>query len=347
MRRRLANYERLYNAVAQVYQLLYQGEGNLPSVSDQIRQAATELSSVQTYDQELQPWCETLQSVLYNIEDLARSLRIYQEGLAHDDAALQAVEQRLDLINNLKRKYGDTLSEVIGYAAEVEAEIQRIENSAALASRLQEKMAQTERAYRQAASELTQYRQQAAVALERQLHSHLADLGLANAVLQVQIETNTAAKPRHLGQDAILFMFNANPGEIPKPLTKVISGGEMSRLMLALKTLLASHDMVGTLVFDEIDAGLGGQQALAVGGKLRELAKTHQVICISHLANIAAMADQHLQISKSTCHGSTYTRVKCLQEQERVEEIARMLDGQLSSIALTHARELLEMAQAK
>ena len=218
----------------------------------------------------------------------------------------------------------------------------RIENSAELVASLQADLAKQAAIYHTFAVQLSEQRQQAAQALRQQMGEQLADLGLPHAVLAPEVRTAAESKPHPMGQDEVEFMFNANPGETPKQLIKVISGGEMSRVMLALKTLLAENDPVETLIFDEIDSGLGGRLALAVGEKLRELATSRQVICVSHLASIAAMADQHLFISKEIEEAATYTKVRVLEEQERVVEIARMLDGQMSEIALEHARELLK-----
>lgn len=341
-RQRLSNYERLHNAVSKAYALLYQGSNGLPAVSDQLAEAVTELMHVERYDQELSTWSKTLQEALYNIEDIARSLRVYQESLTHDAGALQKVEQRLDLLNRLKRKYADSVEGVIAYSKTVAEEIMRIENSAELVASLQADLAKQAAIYHTFAVQLSEQRQQAAQALRQQMGEQLADLGLPHAVLAPEVRTAAESKPHPMGQDEVEFMFNANPGETPKQLIKVISGGEMSRVMLALKTLLAENDPVETLIFDEIDSGLGGRLALAVGEKLRELATSRQVICVSHLASIAAMADQHLFISKEIEEAATYTKVRVLEEQERVVEIARMLDGQMSEIALEHARELLK-----
>ncbi len=341
-RKRLSNYERLHNAVSKAYALLYQGSNGLPAVSDQLAEAVTELMHVERYDQELSTWSKTLQEALYNIEDIARSLRVYQESLTHDAGALQKVEQRLDLLNRLKRKYADSVEGVIAYSKTVAEEIMRIENSAELVASLQADLAKQAAIYHTFAVQLSEQRQQAAQALRQQMGEQLADLGLPHAVLAPEVRTAAESKPHPMGQDEVEFMFNANPGETPKQLIKVISGGEMSRVMLALKTLLAENDPVETLIFDEIDSGLGGRLALAVGEKLRELATSRQVICVSHLASIAAMADQHLFISKEIEEAATYTKVRVLEEQERVVEIARMLDGQMSEIALEHARELLK-----
>lgn len=342
MRQRLANFERLHQAVSSAYQLLYSGAQGVPAVCDQLAKIIAELATAEHFDRDLTQWKDTLQDALYSMEDVAHSLRAYGDSLSYDAGDLYAVEQRLDLINRLKRKYADTVEGILAYGERIAQEIAFIEDSAQLASKLQTELSKLEANYYHLAEELTAKRQQAARRLEEQMRVQLADLGLADAVLFAQIRTERD-RPHPLGQDEVEFMFNANPGETPKQLAKVISGGEMSRVMLALKTLLAEHDPVDTLIFDEIDAGLGGRLALAVGEKLRQLAAKRQVICVSHLASIAALADQHLLISKEVKGEATFTRVKVLGRQERVQEIARMLDGKASEVALAHARDLLQL----
>lgn len=346
-RQRLANYERLNTAVNQAYQQLAQGERGIPSVSDQLARAIAEFTHIEHFDTELAQWNRVLQEALYNLEDVARSLRIYRDNLTFDTEALQAVEQRLDLLNRMKRKYADSIAEIISYGEKISQEIEWIENSAELITTLQQELGVHAASYQALANELTQQRQQAAQILEREMRDQLADLGLANALLTTAISSAAAARPQLTGQDEVEFMFNANPGETPKQLVKVISGGEMSRVMLALKTLLAEHDLVGTLIFDEIDSGLGGLVAIAVGEKLRQLATKRQVICVSHLASIAAMADQHLLISKAVKGQATFTKVNVLAGHDRVEEIARMLDGQMSAAAIGHAKELLQRPKSQ
>ncbi len=343
-RQRLANFERLHHSVSTAYQLLYGGASGMPAVCDQLAKAITELANVERFDGELAQWKTVLQDALYGLEDAARNLRVYNDGLTYDAGALDAVEQRLEQINRLKRKYADSLAGVIAYGEKVAQEIEFIESSAELAAKLQIDLADSAAKYRSVAEQLTAARRRTASILEEQIQVQLADLGLDSALFAVQVQSRADSRPHSLGQDEVEFMFSANPGEAPKQLTKVISGGEMSRVMLALKTLLAEHDPVGTLIFDEIDSGLGGRLALAVGEKLRQLAAKRQVICVSHLASIAAMADQHLLITKEVRSGATFTQVRILDKQERVEEIARMLDGQTSEVALAHARDLLQLA---
>lgn len=343
-RRLLANFEKLHSSSNHAYGLLYQGAGRQSSVLEQLGSALAEMQAAARFDEAIGVMAETLQSALYPIEDVARSLRDYLDGLAHDPDRLEQVERRLDQIGKLKRKYGETAERVMAYAAEVGAEIDRIENSEEQIAQLRAEQARVQADYLSTAGDLSRLRREAAERLEVATGRELADLGLKDATFKVGLTDRREQKPDRNGQDQIEFMFTANPGDFPRPLVKVISGGEMSRMMLALKSVLAAHDAIDTLIFDEIDVGLGGRVAIAVGEKLRQLARNHQVICISHLANIACMADQHLLISKHSAEGKTFTRITQLEGDERVREVARLLDGDTSQIAYQHAKELLLQA---
>lgn len=344
-RRLLANYEKLFAATSHAYRLLYQGENRQAAASEQLGEALAELETAARYDQQLAALGELLQTSLYGIEDASRSLRDYLDGLAHDPGRLEQIESRLDQINRMKRKYGESTARVLEFAAQTTAEIDRIENSEQQIELLRQEQAMVQRQYRQEAQTLSGLRQQAALQLAAAVQRELADLGLPDAQFSISVQPQPEQKPSRQGCDQVEFLFTANPGDIPRPLVRVISGGEMSRVMLALKSVLAADDSIDTLVFDEIDVGLGGRVAVAVGEKLRQLAASHQVICISHLANIASMAEQHLLISKHVEAGETFTRVQALTPELRVQEIARLLDGEASPIAYQHARELLQQAQ--
>ncbi len=343
-RKLLANFEKLHGAVSKAYEMLYSGRNRQQSAIDLLGEAAQELAAASRFDDKLTSLSEALSSALYAIEDVAHSLRDYQEGLSFEPDQLERVEKRLDQITKLKRKYGETVEGIIRYAENLQNEVSRIENSAELAAKLQRQREQRLVQYSEKSRELSQLRKQVSGSLEASLSKQFTDLGLKHARLQVRVDYESNREPRSSGVDEVEFLFSANPGEQPRPLAKVASGGEMSRLMLAMKTVLSAHDDIGTMVFDEIDAGLGGRIAHAVGEKLCQLALSHQIICISHLASIAALADQHLAIAKEVVDGQTYTRVCCLGDEERIQELTRMLAGDDSSIARQHARELLEQS---
>lgn len=344
-RRLLANFEKLFSSSNRAYQLLYQGEERKPSALEQLGDALNELQQAVRFDDQLSSLAEAMQSTQFVIEDVAHSLRDYLEQLAHDPTRLEQIERRLDQISKLKRKYGETVAQVLAYAEQVSLEIARIIGSEHRIAALGRELVQVKQQYSELATELSRLRQDAGQRLETSVREHLADLGLPDAQFAVSILSRAEQAPARYGFDQIEFLFTANPGDVLRPLVKVISGGEMSRVMLALKSVLAADDAIDTLVFDEIDVGLGGKVALRVGEKLRQLAKDHQVICISHLASIASMADQHLLISKHSTDGSTFTTVNELIGEERVQEVARLLDGETSQIAYQHARELLQQVK--
>jgi len=343
-RRLLANFEKLFSSSGRAYELLYQGGDGQASALEQLGDALAELQTAARYDDQLGVMAEALQSALFGIEDAALSLRDYLEQLAHDPARLEQIERRLDLISRLKRKYGESVEQVIAYAEQVDNEIARITGSEQRIAVLRRELSEVQQAYSELAAELSRLRQDTGRQLEGRVLEQLADLGLPDARFAVSLMDKSENTLSRFGVDHVEFLFTANPGDVLRPLVKVISGGEMSRVMLALKSVLAADDAIDTLVFDEIDVGLGGRVALRVGEKLRQLARNHQVICISHLASIACMADQHLLIRKHSLAGSTYTRVGTLQGEERVQEIARLLDGETSQIAYQHAREMLQQA---
>lgn len=343
-RKLLANYEKLFSASNHAYALLYQGGERQSSALEQLGDALVELQTAARFDDQLGTLAESLQSSLFVIEDVAHSLRDYLEQLAHDPARLEQIERRLDLLTKLKRKYGETVEQVIAYSEQVSAEIARIAGSEQRIAALNRELAKVQQTYSDVAAELSRLRRSAGKLLEGRVGEQLAALGLPDARFAVSLVAKPDQAPSRYGEDQVEFLFTANQGDVLRPLVKVISGGEMSRVMLALKSVLAADDAIDTLVFDEIDVGLGGRVALRVGEKLRQLARDHQVICISHLASIACMADQHLLISKHSVDGSTYTRVSTLDGEARVQEIARLLDGETSQIAYQHARELLQQA---
>ncbi len=341
-RRLLANFEKLYASSHQAYALLYQGGERQSSALEQLGDALAELQSAARYDPQLAKQVEALQSALFITEDAAYNLRDYLEGLSHDPQRVDQIERRLDQISRLKRKYGDSVEQVLIFGAQAEAEIERIESSGQRVKQLSQEEQSVLGDYAVAAEELSRLRRQAGVELGTAVQQQLADLGLPDAQFSVQIASDAQPIPNRFGNDRVEFLFTANPGDVLRPLVKVISGGEMSRVMLALKSVLALDDAIDTLIFDEIDVGLGGKVAFAVGEKLRQLASEHQVICITHLASIASMADQHLLISKHSTASATFTQVRQLDQQDRITEIARLLDGETSDIAYQHAKQLLE-----
>jgi len=297
-------------------------------------------------DPRLRPLAERIGSAGIELEDLAASVEKYFEEIPKDPARLDVISGRLAELKQLQRKYGPTLAEVIAFAETAEANLALLES-------LEQQIAQAEIRVEEVsteallkAAELTQARRQVAKKLAASMEKELASLSFPQAVFQVGV-----TEPEGLGmdgihnngRDAVEFLFSANPGEPAKPLARIVSGGELSRLMLAMKCLLARRDQVDTVIFDEVDAGIGGQAAEAVAEKISELAGHHQVFCITHLPQIAACADLHFKVEKRVEEGRTRTVMTPLRKEQQVDELARMLGGQRPTAqTLAYAGELIE-----
>ncbi|MCL1980593.1 MAG: DNA repair protein RecN [Proteobacteria bacterium] len=318
--------------------------GDLVDIKKQLDQATG-------LDPGLGPLAERLASAGYELADLAESLQKYQQNLVADPLRLEVISERLAELKQLGRKYGPSLAEVLAFAERAEATLTLLES-------LEQEIAQMELRVEEVATEalvkaveLSQARREAALRLTRNMERELATLGFSQVVFRV---TMTEAEGMGMvgmhatGRDVVEFLFSANPGEPPKPLASIVSGGELSRLMLAMKCLLARRDQVDTVIFDEVDAGLGGQAAEAVAAKIVELAGHHQVLCITHLPQIAACADLHFKVEKRVEAGRTRTVINPLAREERIAELARMLGGDHPTPrTLAFAGELIERKGGK
>ncbi len=314
-----------------------------------MRTALADLQALRDFDDSVKPLETRLDAAYYELEDVALQLSAYRDELDASPARLATVGERLDLIYQLKRKYGDTVSAVLRYHEEAREKLCRMAGgTASLRGLAQEFRAELHDATEDALS-LSTKRQSAARELENRVVAELAELGMEKAEFHVRVEPveapngliKSGEKSYKLGGvDDVEFLIAPNPGETPRPLNRIASGGEISRVMLALKTVLAELDRVSTLVFDEVDSGIGGATAAVVGRKLRQLAETRQVVCITHLPQIAAMADRHFRVEKSVEGERTRTTATQLDEQSRVAEIAQMLGGETKT-SRAHARELM------
>ena len=279
-----------------------------------------------------------LKSSYYDIQELARDLSYMREEVDFDEEERNQIENRLDLIYSLKRKYGNTISEILEYADKVKEEIRKIENLDEYHKKIKAQINTLKQELFEIANSMSVIRKKYAKELSTKINKELKDLEMPNAKFEVQI--NTTDKFYDAGIDEVEFMICTNIGEELKPLIKIASGGEMARIMLAIKNVLADVDEVSTLVFDEIDTGISGKASKAVAEKMKSIAKLHQVICITHLPAIAAKGDYNYYISKQTKENKTYTHIKKLNEEETIEEIARISSGEVTEIAKAHAQEL-------
>jgi DNA repair protein RecN (Recombination protein N) len=297
------------------------------------------------HDAELLPLADRIGSAGFELEDLDALLRKYLEAIPVDPARLEGISGRLAELKQLRRKYGATLEDVLAFAEAAEASLARLDSLEEEIGRMELKVEEISAEALLTAAELTQARRETADRMAAAMESELVSLSFPQAVFQVRVsqpEGVGMAGMHSTGRDTVEFFFSANPGEPPQPLAKIVSGGELSRLMLAMKCLLARRDQVDTVIFDEVDAGIGGQAAEAVAAKISELAGHHQVLCITHLPQIAACADLHFKVEKQVDGGRTRTVIHALDAQRRVEELARMLGGaQPTAQTLAYAEELV------
>ena len=308
-------------------------ENALNSISIAIKN----LEKIEDINIKYQKTLTSLKSNYYDLQEIAIDLNHYNSDTSFEEEERDEIENRIDEINDLKRKYGNTIEEILNYKNEVEEEIDKIENLEEKNKELKTELTKITVELEKRAIELHETRQKYGIELETKINSELADLEMPNAKFKVNIENATFNKD---GTDEIEFMITTNKGEDFKPLIKTASGGEMSRIMLAIKTVLSDVDEVPILIFDEIDTGISGKAGNAVGEKLKTISKNHQVIIVTHLASIAAKGDSNYYIYKEVEGDNTKTRIKNLNEQEVIEEIARIASGIVSEISLKHAMEL-------
>ena len=334
---RLENSEELLGATTRIHDELYSAEGAL---TDKVSGLAQTLARLKEWDPALEGPHEELQGAYHALAEVGRDLSDYVGGLRHDPGRLEEVRSRLDLIHSLKRKYGPTAEDVIASRDRVRAELDEVEDGGWDEDILAAEVDRTRSDLIAAAARLSEKRQAAATRLEEEVEALLPNLGLPAGTFKVQMDTLPEVKSR--GAESIEFLVSVNAGFPPSSLARVASGGELSRVMLTLKAILAQVDQVPTLVFDEIDAGIGGQVASLVAAKLKDVARYHQVFVVTHLPQLASQARSHLLVEKDEREGLAVTAVRGLTGDARVREIARMLGGDPESeTSQDHARELL------
>ena len=335
---RLANAERLSSGASEVYEALV---GNEAGVVDGLGQAAGIAEKLERLDPSASSLVELLNAAFVSAQEAGTFARGYLGEIETNPARLEHVDERLELIRVLKRKYGDSIVEVLNYGAELADKIDGLANADERSIELLGRISELESELTSACSELTELRKQASSEFQMRVESELSELAMDKTTFAVSIEPS---EPGPKGADAVEFLISPNPGEPVKPLARIASGGEMSRIMLALKTVMARSE-VPTLVFDEIDTGIGGRTAIVLGDKLASLAKKCQVVCVTHLPQIASRANTHYSVSKAVENGRTCVRLDKLEGEARVAELARMLGADETSDAATqHAREMLSFA---
>jgi DNA repair protein RecN (Recombination protein N) len=343
-RRRLSNAERLFNASNQAYESIYGSKQALEGIG----KAVQRLTDIVKYDEStIAPLIEQLQSAYYQVEDAAYQLRDYREGIEFNPQKLDSIETRLQTIAGLKRKYGESIGEILTHGERMKHELDRLENHEGRIAELEKELQSLLKQLKAAAERLTDRRKAAASKLSVELTEHLKDLQMEKTRFEVGLGSAGERYTKD-GADTAEFLISANPGEPLRSLHKIASGGELSRIMLALKSIFADVDRVPVLIFDEVDTGVSGRAAQAIAEKMAWLARKNQVFAITHLPQVACMADTQYIIEKTTKDDRTYTQISELDAKGRAQELARMLGGaQVTGTTLSHAEEMLALAEER
>ncbi len=339
----LANMNKLIEWTETAYSLLHESEG---SCTERLSKVTAQLREISSIDSSMEDTLKMLESAKPLLEDASINLREYRDRYDFEPGRLETVEDRLELIKRLEKKYGDGIEAILKYKDDAEEELKGLEFSDERLAALEEELVSKEKSLLEAAQTLSEKRKKTAKRIEELIENNLRELAIGKAEFRIDIRQETSDDGKYKissnGIDRIEFLFSANPGEPLKPLSKIISGGELSRVMLALKSILADVDNVPVLIFDEVDADIGGKTAESVGKKLDMISEKHQLLCITHLPQIASFGDFHLKIEKRNKNNKVYVEIKELYGKERQDEIARMLSGKITEISLKHAGELLE-----
>ena len=344
---KLSNAEKISRYASEACGLLYGGGSNGIGVVSGLEEAVDSLKALSRFDDALEDAIRVLGEAAIQVKEAGYEVRDYAESMEFDPRLLDRLQSRMDVIDKLRRKYGATIEDILAYYDKCQQELADIENYDEDIARLQEAVAKAREAASQAAGRVTELRRAAAGDLSDAIEGHLTALGMPDACFVIDVQPSESLGAS--GGDRMEILFSANPGQEPKPIQKVASGGELSRIALAIKTVTASRDASpASMVFDEIDTGIGGKTAQMVAERIAMAAASKQVLCITHLPQIACMADNHLYISKHVADNQTSTEVRSLSEGERINEIARMASGaNVSSASLDNAREMIAYAKIK
>ena len=347
----LENSEALFQIASMVFQELYDIDG---SIIERLSLIKKELERGGEYDPRLKDHIENLNSAILQLNDSSRFLQGYKDSLNFDPEKLEKIRERLNLINSLKKKYGQSVEEVLSYADKIKVDLEKIENRDELIQETEQEIKDLRQILKKDSMLLSDKRKEKGSELARKIKKELSFLGMERCDFEVKIsqreEENGLLEINgkrydvdEKGLDQVEFYVSPNPGEELKPLAKIASGGEISRIMLALKSVLAKSDQIPTMIFDEVDVGIGGEIAEAVGKRMKTLSSTYQIICITHLQQIASQADYHFKVYKEVAKNRTIAKIKLLSREERIKEIARMIGGKkISDLSLEHAAEMIE-----
>ena len=338
---KLDNFQAIHDALELSYQIL---SGEKIDVVGNLGNAMNELSDVSDLSENLQEINTKISDAFYSLEDAARDISDELDSMEWNGERLNEIEERLELIHQLKRKYGDTIEDILHYHSRIVKELREMENAEQNSEKQERQLSEALEKVKELAIKLSKQRKKSAKKLEKMIHEQLSALYMDKAVFEVKCLNNSKLYSK--GIDKVEFYIQTNPGEEMGPLAKIASGGELSRIMLALKTIFSQKMGVTSIIFDEVDTGVSGRVAQAIAEKISQISNNSQVLCITHLPQVAAIADNHYYISKSVNDGRTETSLKELDEKQKIREIARMLSGsEITELTLKHAEELIKMSK--
>lgn len=343
----LTQYEKLYGSLESAFNGLAESRNG---ALVQMRSARTSLDAAAEIDNQLSDYSKRLEEAFFELEDIAEGIGDHHRTLIFDPKRLEHIEDRLAEIRRLQKKYGVTIADILQYVVDAKETLETLEHSEEEKEKLESLLREKEKGVLSSARMLTENRKKQAYALSHDIQMVLATLGMPKVEFEIRVDPKTSESGKPIcgpyGQDMVVFRISANPGEPTKPLSSVASGGEVSRIMLAIKSVLSATDPIETLIFDEIDTGIGGEVALSVGEHLQLLSQRKQIFCITHLASVAVRADNHVVVCKEQKEERTVTRVISIDQETRVQEIARMLAGDRDAeVSRNHAEELLRKSR--
>ncbi|MBP2031484.1 DNA repair protein RecN (Recombination protein N) [Clostridium algifaecis] len=342
----LSHSEKISNILNKCYNSLYGGFENKSSVYDEIGNVIKDISSIKDINSKIKNINKLLEDAYYNIEEAIEETRDIISNVSYDEKELEYINTRIYEISGYKKKYGNTIKDILDYKDKIQKRYNEIINSDHIVEELKKNKEEIEKSLRIKANDIHCKRCSIAKELEKNVKEELNFIGLEKSVFKIKIELTSEFTEK--GMDKVQFYISTNPGEPLKHLEKVVSGGELSRIMLALKTVFVDKDRIPSVIFDEIDTGISGRIAQCVAEKMYAISKKHQVLCVTHLPQIASMSDVHYLVSKEVYNDKTYTRIRKLDNKEKEYELAKMVGGsEVTKITLAHAKELVKMANLK
>lgn len=342
----LSNSEKINNTINSCYASLYSSNGDKGSVYDSLGMVIKQLASIENIVSKVKDISDSLKDSYYNIEGCIEDIRDIKDNFYYDAGELEAINSRIYKINGFKKKYGSSVKDILNYRNKIEKQYEEMKDVSKIIENLNLERLKLEDKMKLKCKQIHECRYKIALDLEKNVKNELKFVGLEKSVFKIEVKLEQKFNLK--GMDKVTFYISTNPGEPLKPLQKIVSGGELSRMMLALKTVFVDKDHIPSIIFDEIDTGISGRIAQCVAEKMYNISKKHQVFCVTHLPQIASMSDTHYWVSKRVIKNKTYTKVKRMNEQEKQYEIARMIGGsEVTPLTLEHAKEIVKMADLK